>query len=89
MKWLKISRKIGTLRCKDARSQHSKYNITQKSVPSKLISTCPEGQFQRFFEKSKYLELYSDLEPKIFGRVVNTAFYCSEEHFCRKTQKKI
>ena len=62
---------IGTLRCKKDRSLHSKYNLTQKFLFSRLISTCPEDHSEKknwrksFFFRT-WSKKFSDFGPKIF-----------------------
>ena len=72
---------MGTLGSEETPSYYSKYNIRQKMLFAKLISTSPEEYFQPFFETLKTLEPYTDFERTIFDRVVKTAFYVSGETF--------
>ena len=44
---------VGNLGCEDARFWHKKYNIRQKLVFSKVISTCSEEHFLHFFKCPK------------------------------------
>ena len=37
--------------------------------------------FSVFFEESEFLEVYLDLDPKLFGWFVKTAFYVSRGTF--------
>ena len=62
---------IGNAGSEDDRPELIKFEIRQKFECSKLISTCPENYFQRFFFKNP--KLFSDYEHKNFCMVVKTA----------------
>ena len=78
-----FEKNIGTLDSAEAPSSYSKYNIRQKLVFAKLISTYPEGQFEFFFLKN-LSTFIGTLSYKFSRRLSKLHSTCPDEHFGAK-----
>ena len=73
----KFKMNISTPGCDDARSEHNKFNVSQKTVFSKLVSTSPEEHFQCLFG----IKFFWTSCHKFFARLSELHPTRPEEHF--------
>ena len=85
-----FKKNIGSLGSKDSPSSNCKYNVKQKFVFAKLISTSAEENFQSFCLKHQKFRIYliRALSQQFSAGLSKLHFTCPVEHFATKKEQK-